>query len=155
MENRQQEGVIDVKRKVLGRGLEALISTDLKDGSAIENQFSQAATVIGLFPVSRNDRQQFLLPPIGIVRAFEYRRNLMHILGKITQKQPDLLEGILFVFRQVVDDTAAAGVYAIATEFFLAELFLCGLENQRWTGCKYLTSFPNHYRKTLKRYLHM
>jgi ParB family chromosome partitioning protein len=63
MENRRQEGVIDVKRKVLGRGLEALISTDLRE-SVSETERVKELDIERIEPNPHQPRSRFDKVPL-------------------------------------------------------------------------------------------
>ncbi len=63
MENRRQEGVIDVKRKVLGRGLEALISTDLRE-SVSETERVKELDIERIEPNPHQPRSSFDRAPL-------------------------------------------------------------------------------------------
>ena len=68
MENRRQEGAIDVKRKVLGRGLEALISTDLRE-SVSETERVKELDIERIEPNPHQPRSRFDKAPLEQLAA--------------------------------------------------------------------------------------
>ena len=124
-----------------------VVVADFEERVAIEDGVQNAADVVGLAPIARDDRDQFVLAPVGGVARRLPRRRLPDARWQVRQEPADRLERFFFARDFVVHCSAAARVDLVAAQFFLADLFADAALDHRRTGDKKLAGAPHHQRK--------
>jgi hypothetical protein len=103
----------------------AVAGCRLEEGVAVHHSLDDAAHLVDLAPVARDDSEQGLVAAFGgigwFVRPPSSRRQLGDVGGQVAQEAPDQANRVVFVLGQVVHD-AASQVYLVAAQLFLGLL---------------------------------
>ena len=97
------------------------MAAHLEELTLVEYQAHQFARVVRSLAVLRNDPQQLLHPPVRVVAGLDAGRDLAGGVGQVGEELLDLVEGVLFRLRLVVDLAALMHMHRRAAELLLVE----------------------------------